>query len=114
MADAAPGQLIGAASALQDSRPGLRFTLPDGRPGIAVRFRGQVYAYVNTCAHVPVELDLVAGDVFDISGQYLVCAMHGAYYDPQTGRCLGGPCPGRRLTPLTVIERDGQVWLASA
>jgi len=30
MADAAPGQLIGAASALQDSRPGLRFTLPDG------------------------------------------------------------------------------------
>ena len=74
-----------------------------------------MYAYVNACAHVPVELDLVEGDVFDISGQYLVCAMHGAYHDPQTSRCLGGLCSDRRLTPLdTVIERgDGQVWLAA-
>ena len=60
-----------------------------GRPAFAIRYRDRVYAYLNACAHVPVELDLVEGDLFDLSGQYLVCAMHGAYYHPESGVCLG-------------------------
>ncbi|WP_157315146.1 Rieske (2Fe-2S) protein [Chitinibacter sp. GC72] len=81
------------------------------RPAIALRYDGQVYAYLNECAHIPIELDFNPGDVFDLSRQYLICSTHGAYYDPTTGLCLGGPCSGRRLKKLPVVEKDNAVWL---
>ena len=80
-------------------------------PAFVIRYQGQVYAYVNECAHVPVELDQNPGHVFDMSGQFLVCSFHGAYYSPTQGTCLGGPCRGASLRALTVEECDGQVWL---
>lgn len=92
----------------------LRFTVRVGdaqAPAFAIRYQGRVYAYVNECAHIPVELDLNPGRVFDASGQYLVCSMHGAYFSPHDGLCQGGPCRGDSLQALTVEERDGQIWL---
>ncbi|WP_373976389.1 Rieske 2Fe-2S domain-containing protein [Chitinibacter sp. SCUT-21] len=87
-----------------------RFTVA-GRNAFALRFDGQVYAYINECAHIPIELDFNPGDVFDLSRQYLICSTHGAYYDPTNGFCLGGPCVGRRLTALPICEENGAVWL---
>ena len=92
----------------------MRFTLDrDGvsEPGFALRFRGQVHAYLNRCAHLPVELDWQPGQFFDHSGLYLICATHGALYAPDSGRCMGGRCAGKGLTAVGVIEHDGQVLL---
>lgn len=80
-------------------------------PAFVIRYDGVVYAYRNECAHIPIELDFNPGDVFDLSRQYLICSTHGAYYDPTNGLCLGGPCAGRRLTPLPISEENGAVWL---
>jgi len=80
-------------------------------PAFVMRYHDTVRAFVNECAHVPVELDLNPGQVFDQSGEYLVCSMHGAYYAPDSGECVGGPCRGAMLVSLDVIEMDGQVWL---
>lgn len=92
----------------------MRFTVEEhGRPAQAfvVRFRGRVYAYLNRCAHVPVELDWIEGAFFDLERRLIMCATHGAIYDPTTGRCLGGPCRGAGLIPVAVVEHDGCVWL---
>ncbi|MDB5797904.1 MAG: Rieske 2Fe-2S protein [Paucimonas sp.] len=92
---------------------GLRFPLTAGaeqRTGFVIRYRGRVYAYLNRCAHVPVELDWNEGEFFESSGHYLMCATHGAVYLPETGRCAGGPCRGGKLRPIAVIERDGAVY----
>jgi nitrite reductase/ring-hydroxylating ferredoxin subunit len=78
--------------------------------GFVVRWEGRVYGYLNECAHIPVELDFNEGDFFDLSRRYLICATHGAYYKPDTGLCLGGPCKGARLTRLTVEEVAGEVF----
>jgi hypothetical protein len=43
-------------------------------------------------------------------GLYLMCSTHGAIYTPDTGRCAGGPCRGGRLRPITVFEKDNQVF----
>ncbi|QLG89764.1 Rieske 2Fe-2S domain-containing protein [Chitinibacter bivalviorum] len=105
---------ICASSDLQERALAFRFVVQNGareRAAIALRYDGQVYAYINECAHIPIELDFNPGDVFDLSRQFLVCSTHGAYYDPTNGLCLGGPCTGRRLSPLTVIEKDEAVWL---
>ena len=75
--------------------------------------KGQVYAYHNVCAHRGVELDWEAGQFFDITQQFLVCATHGALYDPTTGHCVRGPCAGQSLVRVEVTETDGQVWLCA-
>ena len=46
----------------------------------AVRFKGQPHAYLNRCTHVAMELDWQPNRVFDDSGQWLLCASHGAAY----------------------------------
>lgn len=75
-----------------------------------LRFEGRVVAYVNRCAHVPAELDWQPGDFLDAEGEWIVCAVHGALYDPRDGRCAGGPCSGGRLLPLRVEEFGGRVY----
>ncbi|XZG71134.1 Rieske (2Fe-2S) protein [Chitinibacteraceae bacterium HSL-7] len=112
----AAGAAICASDRLEEGGLGMRFAvqLASGpAPAFVIRHHGEVHAYLNRCAHIPVELDYNPGDFFDLSRQYIVCATHGAYYSPVTGRCLGGPCPGRALPKLAVSERDGQVWLES-
>ena len=107
-------RLICTLEELSGERQCVRFALPEKderTSGFVVRYGGQVYGYVNSCAHVPVELDWNEGDFFDLSGHYLLCATHGAHYAPDTGRCVLGPCKGRMLEPLPVIERDGHVYL---
>jgi nitrite reductase/ring-hydroxylating ferredoxin subunit len=83
-----------------------------GRPAraFALRFDGQVRAYLNRCVHVPTEMDWQEGQFFDMDKRYVMCSIHGASYEPADGRCVGGPCGNGRLTPVATAERDGQVY----
>lgn len=108
-------QFIGDASQLEEGGKGLRFSLrsPAGEsiPAFAIRFDYQYYAYLNKCGHIAVQLDYMPGEFFSDDGQTLMCSTHGAEYAPDTGACLGGPCYGVGLEPLTVSERDGRLYL---
>ena len=110
---AARKRLICRSDALIDSGDGVRFEVNQGRamvPAFAVRYDGRVYAYLNRCVHMPMELDWKPGRFFDAEGLLLVCSTHGAIYAPDTGVCLGGPCAGV-LARLEVEERDGRIYL---
>lgn len=76
----------------------------------AIRFDGQVHAYLNRCTHVAMELDWQPNRVFDDSGQWLVCASHGAEFRPDTGECAGGPCQGGLVKIDTVEAADVVYW----
>ena len=79
----------------------------------AIRHQGVAHAYLNRCGHVPMEMDYVEGQFFDASGQWLMCATHGATYAPETGRCVAGPCR-RGLIKIAVSEAAGEVrWHTS-
>jgi nitrite reductase/ring-hydroxylating ferredoxin subunit len=100
---------ICAAAELVDGGAGVRraATYAGGEAVVFfVRYDGRAYGYLNRCAHVPMELDWVEGQFFESSGLYLMCATHGAIYQPDTGKCVGGPCRGGRLRPVQVDERD--------
>lgn len=75
----------------------------------AIRFEGRPHAYLNRCTHVAMELDYQEGRFFDDSGQWLLCASHGAVYAPDTGKCAGGPCRGG-LVKVALSEQDGAVY----
>ena len=74
----------------------------------AVRFQGSVHAYLNRCAHVPMEMDYQPNRFFDMTGHWLMCATHGAMYSPQTGQCRMGPCRGG-LIKIEISEFDDLV-----
>jgi nitrite reductase/ring-hydroxylating ferredoxin subunit len=74
----------------------------------AVRFEGQVQAYLNRCSHVAMEMDYQPDRFFDTEGRWLLCATHGATYAPDTGACVGGPCRGG-LIKIDLSEHQGVV-----
>lgn len=92
---------------------GIRFVVRlDGisRDAFAVRFRGRVHAYVNSCRHQARNLDFGDARFFDQGRDALVCCHHGARYAPESGACVDGPCEGAALTPLRVEERGAELW----
>lgn len=114
--ESAPAVRLCNSTDLANGERGLRFWLQrDGPPvpAFVVRYRGHVQAFVNRCAHKWVELDWEEGQFFDFTGQFLVCATHGALYEPDSGRCIAGPCRGASLTAVPVYEAEGGVWLAA-
>lgn len=79
------------------------------RSAFALRFRGEVHAYLNRCAHLPMEMDWQPGQFFDSSKRFILCATHGAAYEPDSGLCIAGPCNGAKLVKLEIKEAEGTV-----
>jgi nitrite reductase/ring-hydroxylating ferredoxin subunit len=101
-----------ATDALAERGDGVRFDIarPGGSaPAFVLRIDGSPKAWLNQCAHVPVELDWTPGRFLDETGTVIVCATHGAVYDAADGLCIGGPCRGRSLQALACRESDGWV-----
>jgi len=76
----------------------------------ALRFDGRVVAYLNRCAHVPVEMDWQPGQFLDMDRRWIICSIHGATYEPASGHCIGGPCGRSRLMRIETRESEGQVY----
>lgn len=103
-----------ASSELADGGDGLRFEVDyrgETAPAFVIRFGGRVYAYLNRCGHIAMELDWKPGKFFDADGEYLLCSTHGALYAPESGACRGGPCRGAGLIRLDVFEADGRIFI---
>jgi nitrite reductase/ring-hydroxylating ferredoxin subunit len=116
MAEAVPQPLCTSAALAERGRAQGFDLLLWGRParGFALRIDGRVVAYVNQCAHVAAEMDWQEGEFLDRERRYIVCAIHGATYEPASGRCVAGPCVGARLRAIEVTEHDGEVsWYPS-
>ena len=72
-----------------------------------VSYEGALYAYVNRCRHISLSLDWVDNRFFTEDGRYLICANHGATYEPRTGECIWGPCFGALLQGVPLeIDRE--------
>lgn len=106
-------QFLCESSELKECEGSVTFeVLEFGRPApaFAVRYDNQAVAYLNRCAHVPAELDWQPGDFWDQDRRFIICAVHGALYDPPNGLCVMGPCRGKKLIPVRLEERGGQVY----
>jgi nitrite reductase/ring-hydroxylating ferredoxin subunit len=87
-----------------------KFTLTVGGQqieGFVVNYRGSFYAYLNRCCHIPMPMDWFENQFLSEDGRFIICATHGATYDPATGECVAGPCPGEYLNRLPLQIVDG-------
>ncbi len=77
--------------------------------GFVVRKGDAVYAYQNFCMHAGHPLNWYPDRFLTGDGRQIICASHGAIYEIESGECVAGPCPGRKLRPVEVDIRDGEV-----
>lgn len=78
---------------------------------LVFHYQDKVYAYLNQCPHLGLELDWLPGEVFDLENANLMCATHGARFDPQSGLCISGPCVGQTMVALKLKILDGVVYV---
>jgi nitrite reductase/ring-hydroxylating ferredoxin subunit len=105
--------LLCASTDLDEKGSALLFDVLQRREparAFALRFEGRVVAYLNRCVHLPTEMDWQPGEFLDSRQEFILCATHGAAYEPLSGRCAAGPCGRGSLTALRVQERDGRVY----
>jgi len=84
-----------------------------GGEGFVVRQGEEVFAYLNRCPHTGAPLDWTPDQFLNADGSYIICAMHGALFEIESGRCIYGPCANQSLEPLTVKVENGRLLLGS-
>lgn len=102
---------VGLINELQDGGDAIVFDIDKENflNGFVIKYQGELFAYRNQCPHNGSQLDWTPGKVFDETGEWLVCATHGAIFHPQNGRCAAGPCVNQRLISLPVRLQDEQI-----
>ena len=79
---------------------------------IIFAFEGIAYAYINHCMHMHRPLNCEQDAIFDETGKYLRCSMHGFIFDPKTGECQSPVCFGQHLQALRLEEIDDTLYFA--
>lgn len=74
-----------------------------------VHWFGQVYAYRNVCPHAARFLNFKPDSFLTRDRTLIICAGHGALFEPKDGRCIAGPCVGMALESLPAAVEDGLV-----
>jgi nitrite reductase/ring-hydroxylating ferredoxin subunit len=92
--------------------PGMskKFILSNGKCNVEamlLNYQGSLCAYLNRCPHIGISLDWVDNQFFTLDGRYLMCANHGATFEPATGECIWGPCVGTALQSVP-LEIEGE------
>jgi nitrite reductase/ring-hydroxylating ferredoxin subunit len=99
---------------VEDLPPGrtAKFILThDGREleAFVLNHDGRFVAYVNRCCHIPMTMDWVENQFLSDDGAHILCATHGALYEPDSGECIAGPPLGKCLTAVPLEVRDGRI-----
>ncbi len=79
--------------------------------GFVVRRGDTVRAYVNHCPHAGFPLDWQPDAFLAPDAPLILCVMHGALFEIESGACVSGPCAGKALRPLPVRVERGYVML---
>lgn len=82
-----------------------------GEKLFAVKKKGKVFVYKNSCPHVGVTLDWEKDKFLDSSKSMIQCANHGALFIIENGHCVSGPCAGRKLSAVAFDIIDGNIYL---
>jgi nitrite reductase/ring-hydroxylating ferredoxin subunit len=80
--------------------------------GFVVRAGSEVRAYVNRCPHQLFRMNFLPDDLLTADRRYILCEMHDALFEKDSGLCIAGPCLGRSLWALPIEIDAERVLLA--
>jgi len=106
------GKLVGTLGELEHGTS-KKFTMRRGGrdlEALLLNYQGNHFAYVNRCPHTGITLDWVNNQFFSSDNRCIMCATHGAVFEPPSGECVWGPCVGLSLQSLPLVIDDGQIY----
>ena len=77
---------------------------------ILVKQAGVVHAYRNSCPHIGIGLDYGDGRCL-VDDDKLLCSMHAALFEADTGYCIDGPCAGKSLQRVPIRVEEGKIFV---
>ena len=90
---------------------GTLITQTEGRHLVLTHKNGTVRAFVNSCPHMGVPLNASGEKVTTFDDSLLICTVHGALFEFDSGVCVGGPCSGRQLQSVDIVCENGVIFL---
>jgi nitrite reductase/ring-hydroxylating ferredoxin subunit len=111
-----PGLKLGPISIIEDGHArAFVVQMQAGRlHGFVVRRGSSAFGYVDRCPHMQFPLAKVLDDYLAPNRDLIACSWHGALFEVETGRCVGGPCAGARLIPWPIDVVDGEMITAGS
>lgn len=76
---------------------------------LVLKHKGRLVVYRNSCPHLGIPLEWIEHQFLDSSGTMIQCANHGALFTIDSGKCVAGPCAGRKLESIPFQVNDNQV-----
>jgi nitrite reductase/ring-hydroxylating ferredoxin subunit len=67
---------------------------------LAIKQNNRFFVYRNSCPHLGIPLEWEQDRFLDSSGTMIQCANHGALFVISSGKCVAGPCSGRKLIAI--------------
>ncbi|MCR6629318.1 MAG: Rieske (2Fe-2S) protein [Magnetospirillum sp.] len=103
-----PDHVLCSLTELSD--PGAKGPFRVGNTSVFVVRQGdRVRAYVDSCPHAFAPLEMEPDQFLDLTRSYVLCSLHGAHFDPDSGACVLGPCLGRSLTAYPIRIHNGKI-----
>lgn len=75
----------------------------------AVRSQGVLRLWRDRCPHAGTPMAWRRHAYMNAAGDGIVCAAHGALFEPDSGLCVRGPCLGDRLQPVAFAIDGGEI-----
>ena len=81
-----------------------------------VNVDGMFHAFLNACPHYAASASAPLAwrndQYLNPAATHIVCAAHGARFEPSSGLCVSGPCVGKALTRVEIVtSSDGKLRL---
>lgn len=76
-----------------------------------VRKNAGIHGYINRCPHTGVNLNWQPDQFLDLDGNLIQCSTHGAQFRISNGYCVYGPCAGRSLSAVNLLQENGRIKL---
>lgn len=87
---------------------------PDEHDAFVVRRGERVFVWRNWCPHTGSRLDWKPHAFLTKDRSLIMCGVHGANFEVDTGLCIAGPCVRMHLEGLHAAVEGGEVVVYSA
>jgi nitrite reductase/ring-hydroxylating ferredoxin subunit len=83
----------------------------DGKKIIVIKRNQKIYAYMNQCPHLGINLEWETDQFMDFEDYFLQCSSHSALFQVEDGVCVSGPCIGQALMAVSTELKNDEIHL---
>lgn len=77
---------------------------------MVLKKHGQYFGFKNHCPHQGRRMDYSSGKFLVSEFNTIICPAHGAEFQANDGRCIGGPCLGQSLEKINIKTNDESIF----